>query len=167
MSALDFVTVRYPIPHINHEQEHYQTKDMALWGEYLVDETGKLFRREYPGDYQPDDYTGQFEMVGSESGNCTLTFEHGQLKSWIYMGRLVVYVLTRQERHYEDPDDYDVLGVFTSLESAKEWVTVGEWMQDDSSAETWSNDSDGTSWTITPTGLIEAGTVTDNPSSEG
>lgn len=162
MSILDRVTVEYPIEGISHETESYETKSMVGFGEYLVDKKGQLHRREYPGDYQLDSFTGSFDMVGNENGYWVLEFDNGLLREWERYSGAMIYVLAIVNQHHEDPTEFDVLGVYTSLERAKEEVTVGEWTKDyNSEYSDWSNSQNNTKWLITPRALVISGAVSD------
>ena len=85
MSALDWVTIKTDIEGINHD-EHYETKDMALHGEYLINEDGLLFRKD---DGRPewtrDQYTGCMTLVGNARGYYVATFFEGEMTRFIHL----------------------------------------------------------------------------------
>ncbi len=94
MSPLDFVTIKVECYGINHIEDHYQTKDMKLWGSYLVAEDGKLYRKDddHP-EWTFENYTGEFSVVGGDvdvPGYYVLTFTDGELETmthWLYDNR--------------------------------------------------------------------------------
>lgn len=86
MSALDWVTIKTDIEGISHNDEHYQTKDMALWGGYLIDEEGLLFRKDdnHP-EWTRDTYTGCMSLVGDTAGYYVATFDEGVMTRLIHL----------------------------------------------------------------------------------
>jgi hypothetical protein len=88
VSVLDWVTVETEIDGISHEKRHYETKTMKLWGDYLIDKSGLLFRKDDDTpEWTFENFTGSFEMVGDAAGYYKVTFNEGRMTSlvhWMY-----------------------------------------------------------------------------------